>query len=249
MKALLLAVVLGGSQDAVAQAANADQLLSELESAVATPLNKNNARLQRDVMKELRTQRRFNLHRLAEEAGKHGKNWRYRCAVMSIMSEDQDAAVTSALVDNLKKGEDINLRVCAAQQLRIHKNPKTLDPLLEALGESDGKLRASAASALGSLRDKRALAKLSKTIADSDRPTAINSIWAVGEIGDEAGVAPLLEAMSTMSETEKFNLIAALGKIGGTRSRQELMRMRASADKLTAELIDATIKKMRPTEP
>ncbi|MFH1277651.1 MAG: HEAT repeat domain-containing protein [Candidatus Eisenbacteria bacterium] len=79
-----------------------------------------------------------------------------------------DPRVTEPLLGLFRSDGDIDVRCAAAEALGRRETMEAVDPLLQALGESDPRVRQSSAYALGLIGDSRARESLEKAKGDSD---------------------------------------------------------------------------------
>ncbi|MEX2720643.1 MAG: HEAT repeat domain-containing protein, partial [Candidatus Wukongarchaeota archaeon] len=90
---------------------------------------------------------------------------------------------------------------------------KAVEPLIQALDDSETNVRTRAAEALGMIKDPRAVEPLIEHL--SKWPEGSDAAWALGEIGDERAVEHLTQALKDDSAPVRRQSAEALDKLGG----------------------------------
>lgn len=131
-------------------------------------------------------------------------------------AQDPTAVYISALTASHWK-----TRWQAAQALGEMEDPRAVEPLREALDDSNQWVRIVAAEALGQISDWRAIETLIYALGDSSIWVRRASVVALGQIGDPQAISPLIERLLHPPDNEwpeeLHDVIAkALGAIGGT---------------------------------
>src|SRR5438876_315930 len=110
------------------------------------------------------------------------RSWLAVCALSSIDSE----RTIEPLIEGLLDSEVVDsIRQVIAQALGKRHDPRIVEPLIRALGDSSYLVQISAIDALGNLGDKRAVesivAVLTQTTSPTVRYTAIRSLAKLGD--------------------------------------------------------------------
>jgi hypothetical protein len=119
----------------------------------------------------------------------------------------------AALMRGRATSLEINASVDALTQLEQVRNPTSVGPLVQALGDRDPEIRRTVAGVLGEIGDKRAVAPLIKTLKDPDARTRAASATALGKIGDNSALAPLKAASEDQDENVQRAIKEALETI------------------------------------
>jgi HEAT repeat protein len=98
------------------------------------------------------------------------------------------------LVNALRDHTDPMVRQYAAYLLGKAKNPRAIQPLVEALGDFDKSVREQAMLALSSI-GKAAIEPLSAAMKEPQWETRYRAAEALGKIADEKAVKPLIQAL------------------------------------------------------
>ena len=98
------------------------------------------------------------------------------------------------LVNALRDHTDLMVRQYAAYLLGKAKNPRAIQPLVEALGDFDKAVREQAMLALSSI-GKAAVEPLSAAMKEPQWETRYRAAEALGKIADEKAVKPLIQAL------------------------------------------------------
>jgi HEAT repeat protein len=93
-------------------------------------------------------------------------------------------------------------------------DPAAVAPLIELLGNGSEQVRLYAAYALGGLRDRRAVAALSRTLGDASSSVRGIACHALGQIGSRDGVEPLARALDDHAPHVRATASYALARIG-----------------------------------
>jgi HEAT repeat protein len=111
-------------------------------------------------------------------------------------------------------------------------DPRAVEPLAAALGDSDSALRWTAAGALGELGDPRAVKPLAAALGDSYWEVRRIAVEALGKLGDPRAVEPLVAALKDSYWDVRWHAAAALTALGwkpadaGQRARFAIARDR-----------------------
>ncbi|HET6581399.1 MAG TPA: HEAT repeat domain-containing protein [Methanoregula sp.] len=98
------------------------------------------------------------------------------------------------LVNALHNNTDPMVRQYAAYLLGKAKNPRAIQPLVEALGDFDKSVREQAMLALSSI-GKAAIEPLTEAMKEPQWETRYRAAEALGKIADEKAVKPLIQAL------------------------------------------------------
>lgn len=109
-------------------------------------------------------------------------------------SDELEKMGVSELVDSLHDNTDPMVRQYAAYLLGKAKNPRAIQPLVEALGDFDKSVREQAMLALSSI-GKAAVEPLSAAMKEPQWETRYRAAEALGKIADEKAVKPLIKAL------------------------------------------------------
>jgi HEAT repeat protein len=131
----------------------------------------------------------------------------------------------AGLVDVLRRGSERDRRAAANALIAIP-DPRTVEPLTEALKDADPLLRTNAALALGELQDGRPGADLSPIVdplvaALSDPTPEVRAMAAsaLGRTHSERALDPLLRALGDSSTTVRLTAKAVLAGYDDPRAR------------------------------
>ncbi len=116
------------------------------------------------------------------------------CPKNRIGAEELERMGVNELVDALHNNTDPMVRQYAAYLLGKAKNPRAIQPLVEALGDFDKSVREQAMLALSSI-GKAAIEPLSAAMKEPQWETRYRAAEALGKIADEKAVKPLIQAL------------------------------------------------------
>ena len=109
-------------------------------------------------------------------------------------AEELEKKGVEDLVHALRDSTDPLIRQYAAYLLGKAKNPRAIQPLIEALGDFDKSVREQATLALSAI-GKAAIEPLSAAIKEPKWETRYRAAEALGKIADEKAVKPLIQAL------------------------------------------------------
>lgn len=165
-----------------------------------------------------------------------------------------------ALIKALGDGDE-NVRIEAARALGNLGDARAVEPLSEALCDSDFHVQLIAAEALvkmhavvtliealgtghsgvpyaaealGELKDARAVAPLIKALKDSQRLVRDAAAHALGKLGDALAVEPLINALEDNEWSVRYAAARALGKLGNARAVEPLINALEDGEPRTA---------------
>jgi HEAT repeat protein/tetratricopeptide (TPR) repeat protein len=118
------------------------------------------------------------------------------------------------LINNLKhripKG-----RWGSAKSLGEIGDPRAVEPLIQALNDSNIGVRIAVVEALGKIGSPRAIVPLIDAIRDEVYQVRVSVVEALGEIGDPRALEPLSHALTDEVYQVRVSVVEALGEIGG----------------------------------
>ncbi len=133
--------------------------------------------------------------------------------VMSLDNDDQDASVTTTLVQALGDG-DRGVREQAAMGLAITPGADVIEPLLGALKDPDAQVREKAAIGLAFRRDPRIIDPLLTAMDDSDSQVREKAAIALGASGDARAIPALTKATKDPDSQVREKAVAGLVLLG-----------------------------------
>jgi hypothetical protein len=133
--------------------------------------------------------------------------------VMALDNDDQDASVTTALVQALGD-PDRGVREHAAMGLAITPGAGVIDPLLGALKDPDAQVRQKAAIGLAFRRDARIIDPLLTAMDDSDSQVREKAAIALGASGDARAIPALTKATRDPDSQVREKAVAGLVLLG-----------------------------------
>jgi len=110
------------------------------------------------------------------------------------------------------------------ETLGMMKDPRCLEPLIEALDDLDIRVHIQALESLGKLGDSRAVEPISKMLKDPNPKIRKASIEALREIGDPKAVDALLYALNDEDLEVREEAVRALGRIAEPHVLYPLIR-------------------------
>jgi HEAT repeat protein len=115
------------------------------------------------------------------------------------------------LIDTLKNNNDPQVRQYAAYLMGNAKNPRAIQPLIEALADFDKSVREQAMLALSTI-GKAAIEPLSEAMKEPKWETRYRAAEALGKIADEKAIQPLIQGLKDNRDHVRY--IAAKGLKG-----------------------------------
>lgn len=119
------------------------------------------------------------------------------------------------LIKALHFPDDHNVRFEAASALGEIGDPRCVEPLITALGDSQQRVKEVAIRSLGKIGDPRAIAPLLEALKDTNWEVRGMAAKALGEIGDQRATQALIEALQNDTETVRWYIAQALTHITG----------------------------------
>lgn len=134
----------------------------------------------------------------------------------------------------LLQGQDLAQRYYAAWYLGTTQDPRSVEPLLQALRDEADRtalggypLRRNAARALGVIGDRRAAPGLIEALDTSDPYLQEEIAYALAQLGDPAAVPPLLALLHDPTADRPWEaIIEALGQLRATQATEVLQPFR-----------------------
>ena len=117
------------------------------------------------------------------------------------------------LVHTLHNNTDPNVRQYAAYLLGKAKNPRAIQPLVEALGDFDKSVREQSMLALTAI-GKAAIEPLSTAMKEPKWETRYRAAEALGKIADEKAIKPLIQALKDSRDHVRYMATKGLREIG-----------------------------------
>lgn len=126
------------------------------------------------------------------------------------------------LVRALTDSTDPQVRQYAAYLLGKAKNPRAIQPLVEAMADFDKSVREQATLALSSI-GKEAVGQLSDALKEPRWETRYRAAEALGRIADDKAVQPLIRALSDSRDHVRYMAAKGLRQLGDTDAIEPLI--------------------------
>jgi HEAT repeat protein len=126
------------------------------------------------------------------------------------------------LVKALHDSTDPQVRQYAAYLLGKAKNPRAIQPLIEALADFDKSVREQATIALSAI-GKAAIEPLSAAMKEPQWETRYRAAEALGKIADDSVVKPLIQALKDNREHVRYMAAKGLRELGDTKAVDPLI--------------------------
>jgi HEAT repeat protein len=128
-------------------------------------------------------------------------------------AEDIGKQGFEGMVRALRNSTDPQVRQYAAYLLGEAKNPRAIQPLIEALADFDKSVREQATFALASL-GKAAIEPLAAAMEEKKWETRYRAAEALGKIADEKAVQPLIKALKDNRDHVRYMAAKGLRELG-----------------------------------
>ncbi len=128
------------------------------------------------------------------------------------------------LIKALRYRNNSTIRHGAAEALGILGDACAVEPLIEALDDTDTWVRNHAAASLGKLGAGRAIEALLKALVDDAWQVRRASAESLGRSGDLRAVEPLIQAIGDKEPGVRKAVANALGQIGDSRAVEPLIK-------------------------
>ncbi len=117
------------------------------------------------------------------------------------------------LVRTLRDSTDPEVRIYAAYLLGKARNPRAIQPLIEALADFDKSVREQATLALSAI-GKAAIEPLAAAMKEPRWETRYRAAEALGRIADEKAVKPLIQGLKDNREHVRYMAAKGLRELG-----------------------------------
>jgi HEAT repeat protein len=128
-------------------------------------------------------------------------------------ADELEKQSVDGLVQSLHNSTDPNVRQYAAYLLGKTKNPRAIQPLVEALGDFDKSVREQSMLALTAI-GKAAIEPLSAAMKEPKWETRYRAAEALGKIADEKAIKPLIQALKDNRDHVRYMATKGLREIG-----------------------------------
>ncbi len=128
-------------------------------------------------------------------------------------AEEMEKQGLEGLIHSLRNSTDPNVRQYAAYLLGKTKNPRTIKPLVEALGDFDKSVREQATLALSAI-GKAAVEPLALAMKEPKWETRYRAAEALGKIADEKAVKPLIQGLKDNRDHVRYMAAKGLRVLG-----------------------------------
>jgi HEAT repeat protein len=137
-------------------------------------------------------------------------------------AEELEKQGLSDLVKALHEHTDPQVRQYAAYLLGQTKNPRAIQPLIEALADFDKSVREQATIALSAI-GKAAIEPLAEAMKEPKWETRYRAAEALGKIADEKAVQPLIQGLRDSRDHVRYMAAKGLHSIGNSGAAEPLI--------------------------
>jgi len=137
-------------------------------------------------------------------------------------AEELEKLGLSELVKTLREHTDPQVRQYAAYLLGQAKNPRAIQPLIEALADFDKSVREQATLAL-SMIGKAAIEPLAEAMKEPKWETRYRAAEALGKIADEKAVQPLIQGLKDNRDHVRYMAAKGLQELGDSDAVEPLI--------------------------
>ena len=160
----------------------------------------------------------------------HGRGWAERAFAARFLGEIGSAKAVAPLVRVMRntREEDRDVRMAASRALGRIRDPRALEPLLDALAAPESWLPARVAEVVLQFGDT-AFEPLVQLLQKHDESAA--RAWAcqiLGDLGNTRAVPVLIGCLGDINDQVRARAASALGKLGDRRAVPDLIRMMLS---------------------
>lgn len=148
------------------------------------------------------------------------------------------------LIDVLKNVTDYDDRQRSAEALGEIGDTRAVEPLIEALQDSNEDVRRESVRSLGDLKDKRAVDPLLPLLKEAKSWTKSSVIEALGKIADPRAIRPLIDQLG--DEHHWQEVVAVLGRIGAP-ALEPLQAALANANPQARNRIESALQRIKDT--
>jgi HEAT repeat protein len=137
-------------------------------------------------------------------------------------AEELEKQGISELVKALHEHTDPQVRQYAAYLLGQAKNPRAIQPLIEALADFDKSVREQATLALSTI-GKAAIEPLAEAMKEPKWETRYRAAEALGKIADEKAVQPLIQGLKDNRDHVRYMAAKGLHGLGDSGAAEPLI--------------------------
>ena len=137
-------------------------------------------------------------------------------------AEELEKQGLSELVKALHEHTDPQVRQYAAYLLGQAKNPRAIQPLIEALADFDKSVREQATLALSTI-GKAAIEPLAEAMKEPKWETRYRAAEALGKIADEKAVQPLIQGLKDNRDHVRYMAAKGLHDLGDSDAVEPLI--------------------------
>ena len=137
-------------------------------------------------------------------------------------AEELEKQGLSELVRALHEHTDPQVRQYAAYLLGQAKNPRAIQPLIEALADFDKSVREQATLALSTI-GKAAIEPLAEAMKEPQWETRYRAAEALGRIADEKAVQPLIQGLKDNRDHVRYMAAKGLSDLGDSDAVEPLI--------------------------
>ncbi len=137
-------------------------------------------------------------------------------------AEELEKQGLSELVKALHENTDPQVRQYAAYLLGRAKNPRAIQPLIEALADFDKSVREQATLALSTI-GKAAIEPLAEAMKEPKWETRYRAAEALGKIADEKAVQPLIQGLKDNRDHVRYMAAKGLHDLGDSDAVEPLI--------------------------
>jgi HEAT repeat protein len=137
-------------------------------------------------------------------------------------AEELEKKGLSELVKALHEHTDPQVRQYAAYLLGQAKNPRAIQPLIEALADFDKSVREQAMLALSTI-GKAAIEPLAEAMKEPKWETRYRAAEALGKIADEKAVQPLIQGLKDNRDHVRYMAAKGLQELGDSDAIEPLI--------------------------
>jgi len=137
-------------------------------------------------------------------------------------AEELEKQGLSELVKALREHTDPQVRQYAAYLLGQAKNPRAIQPLIEALADFDKSVREQATLALSTI-GKAAIEPLAEAMKEPKWETRYRAAEALGRIADEKAVQPLIQGLKDSRDHVRYMAAKGLHDLGDSDAVEPLI--------------------------
>ena len=137
-------------------------------------------------------------------------------------AENLEKEGLEGMVHALRNSTDPKVRQYAAYLLGMTKNPRSIQPLVEALADFDKSVREQATLSLSSI-GKAAIEPLTEAMKEPKWETRYRAAEALGKIADEKAVKPLIQGLKDNRDHVRYMAAKGLKELGDSDTIEPLI--------------------------